>query len=30
MVTITDFSDRDAKPDTLEYGVKFVATRCKD
>lgn len=30
MVMITDFPDVDAKPDTLEYGVKFVATRCHD
>jgi len=27
---IKDFPDVDAKPDTLEYGVKFVATRCHD
>jgi len=30
LVMITDFPDIDAKPDTLEYGVKFVATRCND
>ena len=30
LVMIADFPDIDAKPDTLEYGVKFVATRCHD